>query len=105
MDSDVDSDVLVAMLPRSKSDSALDALQLPGWRLPREGPEDGGGRLRVADRSWDGRGWSRCVSRVLGYLLGLQPAPEIDHKQLHCYTIANVRCISLWDKSPAIYIR
>eukprot|EP00438_Fugacium_kawagutii_P012975 Skav229745 [mRNA] locus=scaffold1287:453975:464318:+ [translate_table: standard] len=40
------------MLPRSKSDSALDApLQLPGWRLPREGPEDGGGRLRVVDRS------------------------------------------------------
>jgi len=42
-------------MQRSKSESAICAPRLPGWRLPREGPEDGGGRMKVMDRTmgWD----------------------------------------------------
>lgn len=39
----------------SKSDSAIICPRgaLPGWRLPREGPEDGGGEMKVMDRLGD----------------------------------------------------
>ena len=41
-------------MQRSKSESAICAPRLPGWRLPREGPEDGGGSMKVMDRTWQG---------------------------------------------------
>ena len=41
----------LATMQRSQSDSAIVAPQLPGWRLPREGAEDGGGRMQVMNRS------------------------------------------------------
>ena len=41
-------------MQRSKSESAICAPRLPGWRLPREGPEDGGGRMKVMDRTMEG---------------------------------------------------
>ena len=45
-------------MQRSKSESAICAPRLPGWRLPREGPEDGGGRMKVMDRTMGGMmGW------------------------------------------------
>lgn len=47
-----------SQMQRSKSESAICAPRLPGWRLPREGPEDGGGRMKVMDRTMGGMmGW------------------------------------------------
>eukprot|EP00435_Cladocopium_sp_Y103_P067440 s156_g30.t1 len=45
----------LAPMQRSQSDSAIVAPQLPGWRLPREGPEDGGGRMQVVNRTAERR--------------------------------------------------
>jgi hypothetical protein len=46
------------------------APQLPGWRLPREGPEDGGGRMQVVNRT-AGECWQR-VERPGGIEVGLE---------------------------------